>query len=220
MHHIFETGDGSHSLLVPGWNVTYHSRFGAISESQHIFIDSGLKHILTDQPAISILEVGFGTGLNTLLTLIETQLLAVKVFYETLETQPLEPAISAQLTDATAWGKPEMQGLFNEIHESEWNCIQTISTNFRLLKRREDITDVEFNGRYDVVYFDAFDPQVQPGLWNEAVFNKIYTAMNDGAVLVTYCSKTIVRKAMEKAGFAVEKLKGPQGKREISRAKK
>lgn len=220
MHHIIETGDGSHSVLVPGWNVTYHSRFWAITESQHIFINSGLKYILKDQPGISILEVGFGTGLNTLLTLIETQLLAVKVFYETLETQPLEPSIFSQLNYPAVLGKPEMRGLFNEIHESEWNCIQTISTNFQLLKRREDITDAAFSRRFDVVYFDAFDPQVQPGLWKEAVFSKIFDAMNEGAVLVTYCSKTVVRKAMEKAGFTVEKLKGPLGKREISRGKK
>jgi tRNA U34 5-methylaminomethyl-2-thiouridine-forming methyltransferase MnmC len=221
MHHIFETGDGSHSLLVPGWNVTYHSRFGAIAESLHVFIEAGLKHILLRSPSkISILEMGFGTGLNALLTLIETQLLPVRVHYETLETEPLEPSISTALNYCDTLGKPEMQPFFNELHESSWNAPQTISTGFELFKRREDITDALFHNNYDLVYFDAFDPATQPGVWTPTIFKKIYDAMNEKGVLVTYCSKGAVRRAMHDAGFGVQKLTGPKGKREIVRAER
>jgi tRNA U34 5-methylaminomethyl-2-thiouridine-forming methyltransferase MnmC len=221
MHHIIETGDGSHSLLVPGWNVTYHSRFGAVAESRHVFIESGLKHILLRRPlAISVLEMGFGTGLNALLTLIETQLLPVRVHYEALETEPLEPSISSALNYCAALNRPEMQALFNELHESAWNLPQIVSTGFELFKRREDITDVSFRNRYDLVYFDAFDPATQPGVWTQKIFKKIFDVMNDNAVLVTYCSKGSVRRAMQDAGLIVEKLAGPKGKREIVRATK
>lgn len=219
MYHIFETGDGSHSLLVPGWNVTYHSRFGAVAESRHVFIESGLKHILLRKPSkISVLEMGFGTGLNALLTLIETQLLPVKVYYEALETEPLEPSVSCALNYCGSLNRPEMQALFNELHESAWNLPQTISTGFDLFKRREDITDALFHNTYDLVYFDAFDPATQPGVWTEKIFKKIYDAMNENAALVTYCSKGSVRRAMQDAGFSVEKLTGPKGKREMVRA--
>lgn len=221
MHHIFETGDGSHSLVVPGRNVTYHSRFGAVAESRHVFIESGLNYILLRRPAkVSVLEMGFGAGLNALLTLIETQLLPVKIYYEALETEPLEPSISSALNYCHSLHRPEMQPLFNELHESPWNIPQTISTGFELFKRREDITDVQFHNNYDVVYFDAFDPATQPGVWTENIFRKIYHSMNTKGVLVTYCSKGVVRRAMQDAGFSVEKLPGPKGKREIVRAER
>jgi tRNA U34 5-methylaminomethyl-2-thiouridine-forming methyltransferase MnmC len=219
MHHIFETGDGSHSLMVPGWNVTYHSKFGAVTESRHVFVEAGLKHILIRKPLkISVLEMGFGTGLNALLTLIETQLLPMRVSYEALETQPLETSISSELNYCDTLNRPEMQPLFNELHESPWNTAQTICTGFELFKRREDITDAILHHTYDLVYFDAFDPATQPGLWTEEIFRKIFDAMNNKAVLVTYCSKGSVRRAMQNAGFTVEKLTGPKGKREIVRA--
>jgi tRNA U34 5-methylaminomethyl-2-thiouridine-forming methyltransferase MnmC len=113
-----------------------------------------------------------------------------------------------------------MQALFNELHESAWNLPQIVSTGFELFKRREDITDVSFRNRYDLVYFDAFDPATQPGVWTQKIFKKIFDVMNDNAVLVTYCSKGSVRRAMQDAGLIVEKLAGPKGKREIVRATK
>lgn len=218
--HLFETEDGSHSIIIPELSVTYHSRHGAIQESQHVFIESGLKPLLNHNKnnKISIFEVGFGTGLNALLTLMATEMLPVKIYYEAAETDPVEPAIASSLNYTTALRRPDLFPQFLMLHESLWNSPQTISDNFNLYKRKEDIRDISLTGIFDLVYFDAFDPVVQPELWTTDIFKKLFKVMHAGSVLVTYSSKGAVRRAMQEAGFSVEKIPGPKGKKEIVRA--
>jgi tRNA U34 5-methylaminomethyl-2-thiouridine-forming methyltransferase MnmC len=214
------TGDGSHTLFVPGLKEHYHSTFGAIQESMHVFIEAGLLSI-GDIPEINILEIGFGTGLNALLTLAVSQNRGVKVNYDAVEPFPLTDTILKQLN----YGDNELvhpfSDQFNLFHQAAYNEIVPITPAFSLRKIKEgiEVGDLPDN-HYQLVYFDAFAPEVQPELWTEPVFRKIYLSMKPGGILTTYCCKGSVRRAMIAAGFSVEKLPGPPGKREIVRAMK
>jgi tRNA U34 5-methylaminomethyl-2-thiouridine-forming methyltransferase MnmC len=219
MHHeLFLTEDGSHSIRVPELNVTYHSRHGAIQESAHVFIESGLKHI--NKKNINILEVGFGTGLNALLTLIEAEKNDLQILYDVVELYPLDSVSVASLNYLPLLKSQHLATAFSYMHECEWNATAKISGQFDIRKVLGDIRHVEMTGNYDLVYFDAFGPAAQPELWTKEVFKKIYDASKEGCILVTYCSKGIVRRAMTDAGFSVSKIPGPKGKREIVRAVK
>jgi tRNA U34 5-methylaminomethyl-2-thiouridine-forming methyltransferase MnmC len=215
---LFITEDGSHSIIIPELNVSYHSRHGAIQESTHIFIEAGLRHVAGTLQNISILEVGFGTGLNGLLTLIESKKYDLQILYDVVELYPLDSVQVASLNYLSLLGATDLASEFSHMHACEYGNAVLISKNFQLQKFQADILDVTLSGQYDVVYFDLFDPSVQPELWSVRVFKKIYDVMKSGAVLVTYCSKGEVRRAMEEAGLQVEKLRGPRGKREIVRA--
>jgi tRNA U34 5-methylaminomethyl-2-thiouridine-forming methyltransferase MnmC len=215
---IFQTEDGSHSIIVPGWNATYHSRHGAIQESLHIFIEAGLKPLLKKNKELSVFEMGFGTGLNALLTIIATESLTTKINYRTAETDPLEIPTASSLNYTKVLERPDLQTQFMQLHESPWESWQIISEKFSLFKQKADITDIKLTSTFDLIYFDAFDPVTQPDLWTFMVFKKLYNSMREGGVLVTYSSKGIVRRAMNEAGFIVEKLPGPIGKKEIVRA--
>lgn len=211
---VFITADGSHSVTVPQLNVTYHSRHGAVQESRHIFIEAGLKEMLKRKGDISIFELGFGTGLNALLTLMEDG----NFYYETTELFPLDVSVAATLNYTNILNRQDLQPAFMQLHECEWNTTCTITDRFLLLKRNENIRDVILTNRFDLVYFDAFDPAAQPELWGVNIFSKLFKAMNSGGLLLTYCSKGAVRRAMQEAGFKVEKIPGPKGKREVVRA--
>lgn len=215
---LFLTEDGSHSVRIPELNVTYHSRHGAIQESVHVFIESGLKYL--SKKSITILEAGFGTGLNALLSLTEAEKQDLGILYDAVELYPLDRGFIASLNYLTLLQLPHLVNEFSLMHACEWNVASKISGHFALKKIRGDLRHVELTGNYDLVYFDAFDPVVQPELWTTEVFKKLYDACNAGGVLVTYCSKGIVRKAMTEAGFSVSKIPGPKGKREIVRALK
>jgi len=217
------TEDGSHTLRVNEIDECYHSTHGAVQESMHIFIDSGLRGYLSvngDKSEINVLEIGFGTGLNAFLTLIEAEKLKLKVNYTTLELYPLAA------DDAMRLNYPEVlrgdRGLFEQLHYSSWDVENEgdISSFFSLRKIKADFTAYELPGLYDVIYFDAFSPEKQPEMWSEAGFGKIYRKSSDGAVMTTYCAKGAVRRAMQSAGFLPERLPGPPGKREILRARK
>lgn len=215
---IILTGDGSHTVMVPGMNVSYHSKHGAIQESKHIFIDAGLKKIQEKKSDIAVFEMGFGTGLNALLTFIEAGNAGVNIYYETTELYPLGIAAVHALNYTSVLQKPGLDPVFSLLHTCEWNKTCAITGEFTLLKRKENIQDIILTNKFDLVYFDAFDPVAQPALWTAGVFRKLFDAMNKGGLLLTYCSKGIVRRAMQEAGFEVEKLPGPKGKREIVRA--
>jgi tRNA U34 5-methylaminomethyl-2-thiouridine-forming methyltransferase MnmC len=216
LHELFITEDGSHSVRIPELNVTYHSKHGAIAESACIFIESGLKRL--NKSTISILEVGFGTGLNALLTLIEAQKNDFQIIYDVVELYPLDNVCVSSLNYLSILESPQLADAFSHIHACEWDATVKISGQFQLKKIRGDIRHVELTGKYDLVYFDAFDPVVQPELWTVDVFRKIFNVSNQGCILVTYSSKGIVRRAMTEAGFSVSKIEGPKGKREIVRA--
>ena len=223
---IILTKDGSHSITVPDMNVTYHSIHGAIQESLHVFIEAGLKN--TPLPAsgqpLRLLEMGLGTGLNALLTLMEAEKMKQPVHYTALELFPLTPDQVAALNYCEQLHREDLRPLFNQLHHSPWEQETAISTDFTLLKTRSDLVAftplLTADTLYHLVYFDAFAPGAQPELWTPAVFAKLFALIAPGALLVTYCSKGDVRRAMLSAGFTVEKIPGPPGKREMLRARK
>lgn len=214
---IKTTSDGSHTLYVPEIDESYHSTHGAIQESRHIFIEAGLKHC--QKAEINVLEIGFGTGLNALLALEEAGRSQKHIHYTTIEKYPIEYKTAVQLN------YPEQlshvyRTFFNKIHSCQWNEIVQISTNFTLRKIETDFTDFEPDSFFDAIFFDAFSPEKQPEMWSQYQFEKIFRHCNQGAVLTTYCAKGNVRRALQNAGFTVERLPGPPGKREILRATK
>lgn len=210
------TEDGSHTLFVPRIDECYHSTHGAIQESQHIFIEEGLKK--ATKKSLRILEIGFGTGLNALLTLTECIKSDIHIDYTTLEKYPLDGAKACLLNypELIAEGT---RTYFEQLHNSEWNKAAKIAPNFCFTKIKCDFTEFEFSQQYDVVYFDAFSPDKQPEMWSEQLFKEVFDHCNDGAILTTYCAKGYVRRAMQHAGFMVERIPGPPGKREILRAR-
>lgn len=212
------TNDGSHSIAVRG-DITYHSVHGAIQESRHIFIGAGLKPLLGRSPRpLSIFEVGFGTGLNALLTLIEAADAGQPIRYETVDVQPLTLEMAARLNYCARLGRPDLLQLFLQIHACPWGTELALTPTFTMIKAMENSAGYRLSRKADLVYYDVFDPTVQPELWTEEVFTLLAGDLAPGAALVTYCCKGTVRRALQAAGFAVEKLPGPPGKREILRA--
>ena len=219
---IIISGDGSHTLKVDGLDEHYHSTFGAISESMHVFIEAGLKEALAHNAStLNILEVGFGTGLNALLTLRESMNSGIDIRYMALETMPLDHKIWAKLNYPEQLKDGRAGGWFKRIHQSAWNEEEEIVAGFFLNKiqcqLQDYITDVM---KYDLIYFDAFAPDVQAELWTEEIFHKIVNMTNPGGILVTYSAKGSVRRALQSAGFKVERIPGPRGKREMMRGVK
>lgn len=225
------TEDGSHTLYVPELEEHYHSTHGAIQESMHVFINAGLRHC--NKEHIHLLEIGFGTGLNGLLTLLEAEKLQKKVFYHSLERYPLTVAAAMQLN------YPEQlkmkyetlalqidnrtEPLFRLLHQSPWEKPTPITPGFTLLKEESDFSRPEqfqSQWQYDLIYYDAFAPEKQPKMWHEAIFKRLYTLCAEDAILTTYCAKGAVRRLLQSAGFTVERIPGPPGKREMLRASK
>jgi tRNA U34 5-methylaminomethyl-2-thiouridine-forming methyltransferase MnmC len=212
------TEDGSHTLYNPEIGEPYHSIFGAIQESQHVFIDCGLYHTDGKKATLNVLEIGFGTGLNALLSLKWAQEHKTSIHYHSLEPHPLS------LKDAAKLNYPELTGMNREdfitLHSPAEERIK-INNYFNLKKSLLLIQDAELPAdHFDVVFFDAFSPEVQPEMWTEDVFGKIAAATREGGILTTYSSKGIVKRALRSVGFKVERLPGPPGKREILRAVK
>ena len=220
---VLVTADGSHTIAIPEMGVTYHSSHGAIQESMHVFIKSGLHYFLEhikEPGAISIFEMGFGTGLNTLLTLSEAEKNQHRIYYETIEPYPLEAPTFKLLNYCEALKRPDLKELFAQMHECAWNTTVAITPHFSFKKINTSLPDYTADKSFNIIYFDAFAPDIQPDLWTAAIFKKLYNSMQENAVLTTYCSKSIVRKAMAEAGLKVEKITGPPHKREIVRAMK
>lgn len=215
---IIVTDDGSVTLYLPGMNETYHSKFGAIQEANHVFIQNGLA--LTKGQPVAILEIGFGTGLNAFITLLESIKNNQKIDYTGVEAYPVVPEEAAKLNYHTQMGEGGHEGIFTKMHAAPWETQIQLTNNFSLTKQQKffhDICDVE---KYDLIYFDAFGYPSQPELWSEEIFAKMYAALKPGGVLVTYACRTVIRNAMRAAGFTTEKLPGPPGKREMLRARK
>jgi tRNA U34 5-methylaminomethyl-2-thiouridine-forming methyltransferase MnmC len=213
---IETTGDGSQTVYSEQFQEGYHSVHGAVTESEHIFIDAGFR--VCQRGNIRIFEAGFGTGLNAYLTFIEAAKRNVTVDYRSIELFPLDTSVIDQLN------YPEFlasdTAVFKVMHDVSWNSATEISTGFCLRKIKADLLEFEPVDDFDLVYFDAFSPVQQPALWSEAIFKKLYTHMSEGGILVTYCAKGIVRRTLEKVGFVTERLPGPPGKREMLRARK
>jgi len=216
------TDDGSSSIYSEEINQYYHSHFGALQESMHIFIDAGLcSDRLSHLENISVLEIGFGTGLNALLTYFKSNELHKKIYYEAIELYPLTSQEVEQLNYPAILPYSCATEVFTTLHNTPWNIKQIISENFTLQKRQISAVNASYTpNRFDLVYFDAFSPEVQPELWTKEVFESIYAAMKNGSILLTYCTKGSVKNTLKEIGFQIEKLPGPVGKREILRGMK
>ena len=218
---IFVTQDGSHSITASRFGVSYHSKYGAITESRHVFIQAGLYPVLLNTPTeISILEMGFGTGLNALLTYHETANRQVEVYYEAIEGFPISILAAQNLNYPLLIDKrdTELNAVFAQMHQIPWEQETTLAPHFHLQKRLGNLEELQFEPRFDLVYFDAFAPSAQPELWTAPILQKMYDALKPGGVLVTYCAKGEFKRTLKSVGFVVERMPGPPGKREMTKA--
>lgn len=206
------TKDGSHSLFVPSLNETYHSIHGSISEAMHVFIKNGLMY--HKKNTVDILEIGFGTGLNTLLTFKNVN--HKKIHYTTLEPYPISKKIYTKLNfqDFLDYDNNE----FFNMHQSQWEKDVVISDNFTLEKKKISLQNYNIKKMFDIIYFDAFSPEKQPEIWEKEILKKCFRLLNVNGFLVTYCAKGIVKRTLKSVGFNIETLLGPPGKREMIRA--
>jgi tRNA U34 5-methylaminomethyl-2-thiouridine-forming methyltransferase MnmC len=209
------TADGSFTLYNEALNEHYHSVHGAVQESNHVFIKHGLQYKQTQQKILHILEIGFGTGLNAFLSCINST--GNAVHYTALETivLPLH-----QVKDLGYASDPAQQELFERLHLLEWEKELPLNEHFFLCKKKEKVQNIKAAECYDLIYYDAFGPRAQPDMWTDELFEKMYCALLPGGALVTYCAMGEVKRMLKRAGFTVEELPGPPGKREMTRALK
>ncbi len=213
---IILTSDGSHSIFNPKINECYHSKHGSIVEAEHVFIKNGFSALKKDN--LFILEVGFGTGLNTLLTYQKAEKRSINVKYHCIELYPVKEKNYMQLNFA------ELIGINKEIllsiHESEWEREHKIGRYFKLKKNLISLEKYTTSQKFDIIYFDAFSPNKQPELWSRDIFNKMFYLLKNNGILVTYCAKGEVKRTMSEVGFKINVLDGPPGKRQMTRGRK
>ena len=212
------TSDGSTSIHLPEWDESYHSKYGAIQEAQHVFIKNGLS--LFKGQSVSILEIGFGTGLNAFITFLESKKTNQSIEYLGVEGFPVAADEVLQMNYVKQLNAEEWESEFKRMHEVEWEDPVTIDALFRLTKRKQLFAEIIDVNQFDLIYFDAFGYRVQPELWSVEIFTKMYTALKSGGILVTYACRGPIKRAMIEAGFQIEKLAGPPGKREMLRGRK
>lgn len=213
---IITTSDGSVTIYLPEMKETYHSRFGAIQEAYHVFIKNGLT--LTEGQPVSILEIGFGTGLNAFIAYLESLKTKQHINYTGVEAYPVAPEEALKLNYVQQLSADTQQEVFNLMHSSDWEKPVLVNDMFSLLKRKQRFEEITDENLYDVIYFDAFGYHAQPELWSVEIFAKMYNALKANGILVTYACRTVIKKAMQEVGFETEKLPGPPGKREMLRA--
>jgi tRNA U34 5-methylaminomethyl-2-thiouridine-forming methyltransferase MnmC len=214
MQKLIQTSDGSHTIYIPELNEHYHSIHGALSESRHVFLETGYR--FSQANPVRIFEAGFGTGLNALLTAIECSNDRRTVFYTSVEKFPLETGILNSINHGSMTGSEGIE-LYRKIHAAPWNQFIEISPLFSLEKIEGDLTELVLSGSYDLIYFDAFGPDKQPEMWSPAVFEKISSVTVKGGVFVTYSAKGSVKRNLKANGFTIQMLPGPPGKRQITR---
>ena len=218
---LVTTGDGSNTLFEPVLNEHYHSTNGALQESEQVFLHNGFHHMVACLKEVNLLEVGFGTGLNALLTVIEAKKQRRRVNYVAVEPYPIEIDIVEKLNYPEIIGTPEALGYFRKLHEAGWDFPSFLSDYFILSKIKAGLADIQLSDeQFHLIYFDAFSPAAQPELWTEKIFSQLYKCLKTNGVLVTYSCKGDVKRALKASGFGVEKLPGPAGKREVLRAVK
>ena len=226
--YIITTKDGSHSLFSEEYDEIYHSGNGAIQESRHVFINSGfdygVKNFLPPngiETELKIFEIGFGTGLNALLTIIAAQRQDISLYYETIEKYPVPLDVIQELNYTQILGDEKYHPPFHSMHSSTWGGEHALTPNFTFKKNHESLLNFQpAQGAFHITYFDAFAPENQPEMWTVGVMKKLYQSLQPNGILVSDCSKSAFRKALVTAGFEVEKLQGPPGKREMVRAHK
>jgi len=215
---IIQTQDGSTTILLPEWEESYHSKHGAIQEAYHVFIKNGLD--LFKGKSVSILEIGFGTGLNAFITCLEAEKERQTIDYVGVEAYPVLLNEALQMNYVSQLDASDKSEIFKAIHEFAWEERHDISEVFSLTKRKQFFQDIIDFEQFDLIYFDAFGFRVQPELWSLEIFKKMFTALKPGGILVTYACRSTIKRAMLDSGFVVEKLPGAPGKREMLRATK
>ena len=216
---VVRTADGSSSLFVADLNEHYHSIHGAVRESMHVFIGYGLMSLPAGMHTVRIFEMGFGTGLNALLTYYQTLGGGKEIQYTGIDAFPIGQDYLSQLNYPGYLGYPDAGKVYHRMTGTPWGEPVDVSHHFTLLKIQAGIEAYDLRDFYDLVYYDAFSPEVQPECWEPEIFFRIHQHMNPGGILVTYSSKGSVKRALKQVGFIVEKLPGPPGKREILRGK-
>ena len=214
---IITTEDGSVTIHIEDLDESYHSKHGAIQEAYHVFIKSGLDLFSNE---VAILEIGFGTGLNTFITYLEHVKRGLKVKYVGVEAYPILKEEVVQLNYVEQLQALEYYEVFKTMHQMPWEENKQLDETFEFTKRQQFFQDINDEAAFNLIYFDAFGFTVQPELWSEAIFEKMYKALLPKGVLVTYACRTSIKNAMLKAGFKIEKLPGAPGKREMLRATK
>jgi len=217
-YQFLQTKDKSYTVKSARFSEYYHSINGALQETEHVFINAGLSYIAEYQNKIAILEIGLGTGLNCLATLQFAKANNLVVNYSALEPYPLPFDQASKLNFENIFDIENFESTFNNIHNSEFNSEIKLRGNFTLIKHLATLEDFQTAKTYNLVYFDAFAPNAQPELWTTEIFEKIYGLVNKDGALVTYCAKGQVKRNLKAAGFKIESLPGPAGKREMTRA--
>ena len=212
------TSDGSQTLYVPELDEHYHSVHGAIQESDHVFIDKGIDALFLKE--VKVLEVGIGTGLNCLLTALWSDKHQLKVHYTGIDPFPVSEELNKSLNYPSQIKSNKAQEYFDKIVESLWEDPITVHDQFVLTKKEQRIEDFESDQLYDIIYFDAFGPNSQKELWEYHILEKVYRLMSKKGIFVTYCAKGQLKRDLNAIGYNVETLKGPPGKREMTRARK
>lgn len=215
-YRVINTNDGSKTIYVEELDETYHSSHGALQEAVHIFINNGIKSI--NQQQIALFEMGFGTGLNALLTAIYAQENNINVIYSGIEAYPVAFELAQEMDYCALIGK-EHEHLFSQLHQCKWDVLETITPNFSLQKIHAKIENYNLpSNQFDCIYFDAFGPRAQEDMWTIQILQKMYNALKPNGFLITYCAKGQVKRNLKSLGFEIEPLPGPPGKREITRA--
>jgi tRNA U34 5-methylaminomethyl-2-thiouridine-forming methyltransferase MnmC len=215
---IIQTLDGSTTIHIAEWDECYHSKHGAIQEAQHVFIKNGLS--LFPDRNVSILEIGFGTGLNAFITFLESKKKNQSIDYVGVEAYPISADEIVSMNYVEELNALEQSSIFDTMHQSNWQEKIILDDDFTLTKRKQFFEEINDENKFDLIYFDAFGYRVQPELWSTAIFEKMYKALKPNGVLVTYAARGVVKRSMIEVGFTVEKLAGPPGKREMFRATK
>jgi tRNA U34 5-methylaminomethyl-2-thiouridine-forming methyltransferase MnmC len=215
---IIQTLDGSTTIHLEEWDECYHSKHGAIQEAKHVFIQNGFS-LFEDKP-ISILEIGFGTGLNAFITFLESNEKKQSINYVGVEAYPVAANEVLMMNYVAELGADNYKEVFKKMHESNWDEIIELSDAFTLTKRKQFFQEIDDVETFDLIYFDAFGYRVQPELWSTEIFKRMYDSLKPNGVLVTYAARGVVKRSMIEVGFKVEKLAGPPGKREMFRARK
>lgn len=220
MDSIFETQDGSHSIFSQKYGVSYHSKYGAIQETQHVFIEAGLYPKAQLQKNISILDIGFGTGLNAFMTLLEAEKKGLSIQYQAIEAYPIKVEEAKQLNYPEQLKASAHSSTFHALHTLDWNEWHDLSKNFQFKKWKCQFEEIAFSKEFDIIYFDAFAPSAQAELWETPLLSKMFNALKENGLWVSYCAKGSVKRNLKAIGFQVESLKGPPGKREMTRGLK
>jgi tRNA U34 5-methylaminomethyl-2-thiouridine-forming methyltransferase MnmC len=217
---IFITEDGSHSIFSEQFGVAYHSTHGAIQETQRIFIEAALNYFTQKNNVhkVKILDIGFGTGLNVFMTFLEAQKQGFDIDLTTVEAYPLSISTAEQLNYAQLLNVPQFDPVLKQLHTFSWTEKHVMGDAFSLQKLLLDVKKIDFQDKFDIIYYDAFSPESQPELWEPEMLQRMYDALRNGGILTTYCAKGSFKRALKSVGFQVENIAGPRGKREITRA--